>query len=329
MINDTYSSSTELHYGVPQGSVLGPLFFNIYIRPVYSVIKKDRFDADGFADDQQLLKHFYPVFQTTVLGHEIGKCLHTVNQWMSERFLKLNKSKTKILVAGPPDVLDAIEIHGTFLDSECIRFVSSAKNLGIWMDEHMSFRTHVNKTVSSCFFTIKEISKIKGFIPRNQLNAVVVPLITLKLDYCNSLLYNINSAEIQKLQMVQNAAIRLVCSRNKFDRLPLTPLYDNLHWLRVKERIVFKICLIVQKCIWGVSAEALKELFTVHNSRTFRLEEKRCNGRYGERAISHSGPKLWNALPFNMRCESNTDIFKKKLKTFLMSTNLHNFYLSL
>ena len=168
-----------------------------------------------------------------VLSKDIVDCLYTVNEWTTDHFLKLNKTKTKILIAAPPDVLKNIEINGVFLDKECVRFVSNARNLGFWIDEEMNFRLHVNKTVSSRFYTIKELGKIKSFLPRDQLNTLATSLVISKLDYCNSLMYKINSCELDKLQMVQNAAIRLVSGRKKFDRLPLSPVYDKLHWLRV------------------------------------------------------------------------------------------------
>ena len=62
-----------------------------------------------------------------VLGHQINECLGALSEWMSMNFLKLNKEKTKILVAGPPALLKLIDIHGTFIDGECIRFVDNAK----------------------------------------------------------------------------------------------------------------------------------------------------------------------------------------------------------
>ena len=184
----------------------------------------------------------------------------------------------------------------------------------------MGFTTQFNKTVSSCFYT-QEISKIKSFLSREQLNIVITALVTSKLDYCNSLLYKIKNSEIEKLQSVQNVAIRLLFNRCKFDRLPLAPLYNEIHWLKVRKRIYFKICLIVHHCIWGAAPELLKRMMLITNPRTFKLKEKRCIGQYGERAISQSGPKLWNSLPLEVRMESKADRFKIKLKPFLMKTN--------
>ena len=104
--------------------------------------------------------------------------------------------------------------------------------------------------------------------------------------------------------------------KRTFDRTPVSPLFKNIHWLKIKERIIFKICLIVHNCIWNTAPEALKEMMILTYPRTFKLEEKRIS----------SGPKIWNHLPQFMRSVSDTKSFKTKLKTFLMTTELVNFY---
>ena len=122
------------------------------------------------------------------------------------------------------------------------------------------------------------------------------------------------------LQSVQNATVRIVCGKSKFDRTSLTPLYESLHWLKVRERIVFKVCLIVHKCVWGIAPESLKVMITLANPRTLQLVEKRFCSEYGRRAFSRAGPKLWNNLPLNLRMEKDTDAFKKLLKSFLITS---------
>ena len=319
-INNSYSESNPLNFGLAQGSVLGPPLFNIYIRSFYPFMHAISYEVEGFADDHQLFKKFVPVFQTYVLGTSVYECLQSVSEWMRMYFLKLNKTKTKILVLAPPSILSAITIHGIFLGDECIRFVSNAKNLGVWLDEHLDFKAHIGKKVSSCFLTLRKIAKIRSFLPQEYLSTVACSLILTTLDYCNALYYLINNRELNMLQSVQNAAVRIVCGKSKFDRTSLTPLYESLHWLKVRERIVFKVCLIVHKCVWGVAPESLKEMITLANSRTLQLVEKKFNSEYGRRAFSRAGPKLWNNLPLNLRMEKDTDAFKKLLKSFLITS---------
>ena len=187
-INNTYSDSASLDYGVAQGSVLGPILFNVYIHTFYNHVQSSAFKVEGYADDHQLYKRFVPQCQTEVLGSAINECLRNVSIWMNTFFLRLNKSKTKILVLAPPSVMSQIYIHGTFVDDGCIRFVDCAKNLGVWLENNLSFKTHITKVASSCFKVIRDISKIKSYLPRDSLKTLATSLILSKLDYCNVLL---------------------------------------------------------------------------------------------------------------------------------------------
>ena len=249
MIYDTFSDEDSLDFGVAQGSVLGPRLFNIYTRSFYPHAHISTFNVDRYANDHQLYKHFVACYQTSVLGTSINDCLRNVSSWMNSFFLKLNQSKTKILVLAPPTLASSINIHGTFLDEGCIRFVDCAKNLGVWLDQHLNLKTHIQKVVSSCYIILREISKIKSFLPKEALNTLVTSLVLSKLDYCNALYFNIGSHEINMLQSVQNSATGLVFGIFKYGRQPIIHLFMDMHWLKIRERIIFKICLVVHKCI--------------------------------------------------------------------------------
>lgn len=319
-IENDYSSEDILQYGVPQGSVLGPVLFNIYIRSFYTQVKSTGFDVEGFADDHQLRRTFTPLFQVTSLGEEIQKCFKTIGKWMNKYFLRLNPDKTKILVICPQSLQKSILINGSFINGKCIRFVSDAKNLGIILDSELSFQAQVKKVTSSCFTTIRKISRIKHFLKQEHLKTLVSALVLSKLDYCNALYLGLNSYLLMKLQSVQNAAVRLVYKINRFDKLSITNLTKNLHWLKVRERITFKVLLILHKVLIETAPPALLPMFKrMSSERTRKLEIQPSRGKYGDRTITVAAPKLWNALPLHIRDEENTSLFKKKIKTFLFS----------
>ena len=131
----------ELLYGVAQGSVLGPQLFKIYIRSLYRYVEATKFEIEGFADDHQLIKQFLISLQVKALGADIQNLLCHIGTWMNEYFLCLNASKTKILVIAPPSIQSEIIIRGVFINNVCIRFVDSAKNLGVILDNVLSFKT--------------------------------------------------------------------------------------------------------------------------------------------------------------------------------------------
>ena len=144
-----------------------------------------------------------------------------------------------------------------------------------------------------------------------------------KLDYCNSLLGNVSSRNLGRLQRIQNACARLIMRKSKFDHI--TPLLRELHWLPIDKRIKFKIMLLTYKCINGLAPSYLSDLLHHHQiNRTLRSNTQHLLvipptklKTFGDRAFSIIAPTLWNSLPINIKMAPTTAVFKKHLKTFL------------
>ena len=303
---------------MPQGSVLGPILFNIYIRSFYERVESLGVSVEGFADDHQIRLPFHPIFQVKSLTNRVHKCFNAISTWMKEFFLKLNASKTKLLVICSPSVRNEIIIKGTIIDEKCVRFVRSAKNLGIIVDDELNFNEQVTKVVSSCFSTIRKISRVRKFFETSQIKTLVTALILSKVDYCNALYLGLSSINMGKLQSVQNSATRLIYKGNKYDRSSISKHLHELHWLPIKHRILFKILLTVHKALNGIAPYDIQTKFKKMSSeRVNKLEVLSYNSRFGERSFTVKAPKLWNALPQELRVEPNTIHFKKVLKTFL------------
>ena len=317
-IGKSFSDREELMYGVPQGSVLGPRLFNMYSKPIFEHVEPSSFEIEGYVDDHQLIKQFLPLLQGYALGESIVKCLNAVHVWMNEYFLRLNPDKTKILVVAPPAILKEIMIGGVLLNQSCIRFVDSAKNLGVVIDSVLSFEPHVNKLVKSCFLKVRQLYSVSHLLTQDQLKSLVCCKIFSSLDYCNSLFYGLNEATLRKLQHVQNSAARLVIRRGA--PVSLNTFFLDAHWLRIRERVIYKIILMVHNSLLFRSPASVRKLVPYADSeRTMKLKETRVNNRFGVRAFSHAAPKIWNLLPPDLRSESKTDTFKKLLKSYLMT----------
>ena len=120
-IGDCESIEIVIKFGVPQGSVLGPVLFNIYVRSLYSTVESMKFSVHGFADDHQIYKSFHPQQEYSILVNELPRCFEEINNWMSNHYLQLNPGKTEIIVFGSQPVLQKLRIHGAFISpSICV-----------------------------------------------------------------------------------------------------------------------------------------------------------------------------------------------------------------
>ena len=262
-----------IKFGVPQGSVLGPVLFNIYIRSLYSTAHAQRFCIHGYADDHQLYKSFDPKQEHTVLVHDVPQCFHEINSWMKAHYLQLNPGKTEILVVGSPSVLKELSIKGVFINSvTCVRLSPVAKNLGFRLDSQLNFKEQIKQLKTSCFLKLRDLSKMKTFLSTKQMSTLVQSIILSSLDYCNALYHGCSQASINQLQNIQNRACRLIFGLKKRDSVE--DKLKSLHWLKIRERIEFKMCLLTFKSVYGIAPSYLCDIITfvsANNRRTSSL----------------------------------------------------------
>ena len=198
----------------------------------------------------------------------------------------------------------------------------SARNIGLYIDPALKMQHQVTNITRTCYFELRKIAKIRKFLSESAAIKLCHAFVTSRLDNLNSLLYKIPDYSLKKLQLVQNCTARLILKLKKHDHI--TPALVKLHWLQIPERIEYKILLLVFKALSSKGPRYLTEMFvpykpsrTLRSSSQYLLTERRCEMRYGERALASCGPFLWNKIPIHVRESESVAIFKSRLKTFL------------
>ena len=188
--------------------------------------------------------------------------------------------------------------------------VQSAKNLAVTFDPSLSFDCHVVKTVSSCMSSLAQINRTK-----HVLNNILVirSLVFSKLYYCSSVWANTTANNIRTLQAVQNFAVRIIPKSRKFDHI--TPLLTELPWFPVKLYLLYRDAVLTFKCLNGTTPESLSQQFVrrVDISGCCTRNSSSLNIPFYRSAVS-----LWNELPENITCSSSVNIFKHKLRRYLL-----------
>jgi len=246
---------------------------------------------------------------------------------MTCNFLLLNSDKTEVLVLGTKtskskmaDYVLNLDSFSLNLDASSAATSSAVKNLGVVFDQNLSFNTHIKNISRVAFFHLRNIAKLRKMMSLHDAEKFVHAFITSRLDYCNALLSGCTNASLNSLQMVQNAAARVLTRTKKYEHI--TPVLSSLHWLPIEQRIDYKVLLLTFKALNGLAPQYMSDLITTYTpSRSLRSQNTGTlvvpridKITAGGRAFSYRAPLLWNKLPINIRTSDTVTIFKLGLK---------------
>ncbi|KAK6175738.1 hypothetical protein SNE40_014131 [Patella caerulea] len=263
MVNSSFSNTVDLACGVPQGSVLGPIIFCMYTKSLSNLLIKKDLNHHFYADDSQIMDFFLPE-QNSQLSccEKIETCVTDVKSWMTNNMLKLNSDKTELLLIAPTRRLHKSDITHLKIEQSYINPSKYVKNLGVIMDTNLSMENHISFLCKTCHYHLRNIGSIRHFITSDAAATLVRCLILSRLDYCNSVLSGIANEQTKRLQRIQNSAARLV-SRTKV-RDHISPVLSSLHWLRINERIEFKLLCLTYQAVYKTAPVYLQELVNEH-----------------------------------------------------------------
>ena len=323
-IGKSFSRTKKLTRGVPQGSVLGPILFCIYTIELMHLLRNHGVHFQLFADDTQFYLSLGNVEDSE---SKINDVMIDVKRWMNSKQLKLNDNKTECLLVGRKHDLRRFDIANLRVLDNVFEVMNPIKNLGIIFDCNLSFNVQINQVIKTAGYHLRNIAFLKKYLDVKTITMLIHNYVISRLDYCNVLYYGLPNYNLKKIQNVFNRAARLIKGLSPRDRI--TPTLIELHWLPVKARIIFKICVLTYQAFGSGKPMYMRNMLKNfrpdtavglrHSDDPYRLEEPRSRTNIGTRAFERSAPRFFNKLPLAVKESPNCDIFKRKLKTHIFA----------
>ena len=259
-INQEYSNPVTSLHGVSQGSVLGPLLFNGYCLPLARVIEKHNIAFHMYADDTQLYLDFDPRDKNSSIAR-INACIKDIKMWLCANRLCINESKTEALLISKKETVATSFQNG----SMTIPLLPSVTNLGAKIDNRCDMEKHALKMCTNACFHLQSIRKIRRCLTMESCKILVHSLVTSRLDYANILLCNAPDRVTARLERVQRSAARLIYGIHCYQRISITAVLYELHWLPVVIRIQYKVLVTVFKAYHSGTPQYLADLIKKHS----------------------------------------------------------------
>ena len=306
--NGTYSVPLTITQGVPQGSVLGPLFYIVYANDLSNYIKNCNMAL--YAEDTVLfVSDVDPHKAITALQSDID----ALSDWCEINGIKANTDKTKLMVFGRQKLIDSLPPVDVKLCTNPLQVVQSYKYLGVTLDSQLNYNLHVNKIISSVSSKLKQFQRMRNFL---SIRATVLVYKSI-LEYGDILLSATSKENRKKLQTLQNKGLR--CALNKGLDVSSDQLHHEAGLLKLNFRRDQHLLNFMFD--WSLCKDNLKKKSThqrvTRSSAKKTMKLKKTNTEKFKRSLAYRGPRKWNTLPIDLHYATSKVLFKSMVSNFI------------
>ena len=318
-MNNTYSASLPVAQGVPQGSVLGPLFYIIYANDIADKIKNRGFTF--YADDTVLYSKKKSLPKA---GADLQEDLHNLSDWYTTNDTVINTDKTKTMFFGSKVKIDNAELPEFRISGRVVERTKTYTYLGIKLDEQLSLDTHANLLIKRVSTKIYHLTKIRSFVTKKAALLIYKNMILPILEYRDIFLHSASQKTRKKLQTLQNKALRCALIRDKLYETEDLHREAKLIKLKIRRHVhdllhMFQLAQLPGFKLWKIqSAQGPR----TRSSKKKLITLRRPSNEKYRKSLIYQGPKLWNSLPAHLQELESFYEFKAKVSKFYQSMDL-------
>lgn len=316
--NGQISQLANITYGVPQGSILGPLLFIIYINDITTA--SDYFQFIIFADDTNL---FITHKDNDKLFSLANTELNKISVWFKSNKLLLNSKKSSYIHFSYSNN----ESKAVYIDNEKINQVNETKFLGVTIDKDLKWGPHISKLCKKLSQSIGVIYRLRNELNGKTMLTLYFSIIYTHLTYSNIIWGSADKIHLNKISVLQNRFFRLLKYKINKKNVKTIEIYKLSNCLTFKDIHTLNVCLFMFKLKTNLlPPNCSKYIITYNNTRLMPRTVN--NFKHGiarlkctNNSIKFLGPRVWNAIPDNLKLLSTISSFKKSIRNWLFRGN--------
>ena len=311
-IEDSKSTLLPMFFGVPQGSILGPVLFNLYVAELADQINSATIQ---YADDATVYRHC-KIKDLNECIKEIENDVTQLSSWSYNNSLIFNSNKLQYILFSSQRLCSKSKLGNDYsflirCSGKSIEQKASVKLLGIIFDQHLSWTDQINNIIKSAHATLRALKRFRRFTPMNVRKTLAEALVLSKMNYCNVVFGQIPKYLVSRLQRMQNTTAGYVCGRYA----TITDVVQ-LNWLPVKEHIEFSTVKLVHQSLHNKLWPKYLQVKTAEHRRNLRSSEQEPNITHGDTNTFQEQATIYNELPQKIQKIENYKIFINEVKGF-------------